>query len=161
MVPEYWESIMVCPIRPFQRCAEENDTRHLMKTFDPDYKGNFDEIYIKMTFDLIDAFGMSKRGSVLYHARRALYILELDYLITENERYVTDILLIKNKIDGLKTDENADIRKINATNYKFLRKYLEFDPNTLTVYNYHSYLKDYDKQNSKKKGNSKVRGMAS
>lgn len=155
---------MDCPIRSFQQSAEEKNTKYLMKNLDLSYEGNFDEAFYNMHVQLIDAFGLGKTGTLLFHNKRAFLMLTLDYIITENERFETDITLIKNRVEKLydSIESDKDIRQINASNYKYLRKYLEFDPNTLTVYNYHYYLRDYDSETKKAKSKkrSKLRSMA-
>ncbi len=148
---EYYDDINTCPIRNYQRCFEEGDSRYLYKKYDKKLIDNLYHVLDLMTSNLIDDIGLNPLTEILFLKKKDLLKVQLNYIITENESFLNKITEFKNDIERIKKQLPVDdnIKESNARNNKILTQWLGFDCTTLSVFDYNVHLKDCAQSNKK------------
>lgn len=151
----YYDDIFECPIRNYQRCFEETDSRYLLKKYDDKYPDILYPIILRMSNKLIDDFGIEPSVEILYFKERDLLKAELEYIKTGNTSYLNDVQFIKMDIirinSQLKISDDKNIKEINSRNHRILTQYLGYDSKKLSVFDY--YVASRDCSNDHKKIN--------
>lgn len=156
----YYDDIFECPIRNYQRCFEENDSRYLLKKYNNKHPDNLYDVIKSMSDKLIDDFGLSPIVEIRYFKERDLLKAELSFLSTGNTSFLNDIQFLESdikRIDGqMDREQSGNIKETNSRNHRILTQFLGYESKKLSVYDFHVASKDCSEAN-KKADSSNVR----
>jgi hypothetical protein len=154
-----FNSIYECPIMNFQRAIETNDLRHLLRVYDKDYKEDLTPVFKKLNDEIIDEFGLTEVNQLIFYKTREITKLKAKRIINDDESCETSIQIAEMQLKRLreKTNIEGSIRQLHTRNHRILTKWSGWDTHTLTVFQYYSYLKDFDAEIEKDKNASKAK----
>jgi len=147
-----WEDIDTCPILNFQKVEETGDSRHLYIKYDKN-ADNLDAHFQKLTGQVIDAFGLTEIGMLIFHKTKELTKLNGKWIVTEDEALLTDIEIAERKLERLikkaTSGTEKDLKKLHATNHRVLSGWSKRDSRELSVFEYYNDLKDYNSEQTR------------
>jgi hypothetical protein len=150
-----WEDIYTCPIINFQKAEETGDSRYLYKEYD-EKKENLDEHFQKLTGEIIDEFGLSEIGQLIFFKNKELTKLRGKWIVTENDALLTNIRIaeiqlniLEKRVKRAEQGVETDIKKLHATNHRILSKWSGRDSRKLTVFEYYNDFRDFNNESIK------------
>jgi hypothetical protein len=108
-----------------------------------DGKKNFD----KLSAEIIDTFGLDEIGQMVFNKEKSLIKLRAKRIMTRDESLDVHIQIKENELKSLTSKlKIEDIRAVHSRNHRILRGWCGFSTKELTIFDYYSYLRDYQKE---------------
>jgi hypothetical protein len=108
-----------------------------------DGKKNFE----KLSAEIIDTFGLDEIGQMVFNKEKSLIKLRAKRIMTRDESLDIHIQIKEKELESLTSKLKVeDIRAVHSRNHRILRGWCGFPTKELTIYDYYSYLRDYQKE---------------
>lgn len=159
----YYDDIFECPIRNYERCFEEEDSRYLLKKYSNKYPDDLYSVIKSMSDKLIDDFGLNPIMEIRFFKERDLLKAELNLLATGRTSFLNDIRFLTDDIKRINKQiekgQSGNIKETNSRNHRILTQYLGYESKTLSVYDYYVASKDCSDANKKANSNGIHKGL--
>lgn len=145
-----YEGIYDCPIKKYVDCVANDDLIYLAKhkIIVRLFKIDLSIVFDRINDQLIDEFNISNTREVIFFKTKSMLNMICDYYIDNKKSLITKIKILQNQIDKLENSNknDADIKKVYATNFRIIHKWSGRNPKELTIFEYFNDLDDYKKE---------------